>query len=86
MVAVGWKLKIGPGFCNPWETTFLAQNNYFMHGLLAKVKENNKFENLVAIGWKLNFFCLEQLSYRQATYLSPNKHQNLIWVLFVAVG
>ena len=93
LVAVGWKLKIGPGFCNPWVTTFWAQNNYFMHSLLARVKENMKFKTLVAVGEKLNtgpgftFFCLEQLSYRQAIYLSQNKHQNskfgCFWLLLV---
>ena len=53
MVAVGWNLKIGSGFCNPWQTTFLSQNNYLMHNLLAKVQKNNKFKIFFTVGWKL---------------------------------
>ena len=43
LLAVGWKLKIGPGFGNPWGPIFLAQNNFFMHRLFVSVQENNKF-------------------------------------------
>ena len=53
MVAVGCKIKIGPGICNPWVLTFLAQNNYSTHKLLARVQKNNKSKYFVAVYWKL---------------------------------
>ena len=28
LFAVGWKLKIGPGFGIPWGPTLLSQNNF----------------------------------------------------------
>ena len=43
LIAVGWKFKIGPRFCNPWGPTILAQKKYFMHRLFARAQKNNRF-------------------------------------------
>ena len=56
MVAVGWKVKLAPGFGNLLDPTFLAPNNVLTHILLATVQKNNKIKNLVAVGWKVKGF------------------------------
>ena len=43
LVEICWRVKVGSGFSNPWGPTFLAQNNFFMHRLNARVQKNNKF-------------------------------------------
>ena len=56
MLAVGWKLKIGPGFGNPLGPIFLAQNNFLCINYLTengKVKRFQICSLLAAVGWKL---------------------------------